>query len=331
MTTLVLLRLGYAAAVVVLAGWSAVVHVGIAANSSANIFTFLASAVVPEEVLPLPIESATLSIQTFDWSSIDTTGMGACGKRKCFFRSSTPSAAHQDEGYLVARQCAKDAKYDYLDRMMRTWEVVNKLEREDNLRHFLLEPPQKVGTPPKEDLARLNSIAKGPGNKIENEQYYGNETSQMNLVIQKVKAAPSPALIPRCYFTPRGFGGRFFFDPNSGSKEEFESLVANKTQFLHTLQEELQDLVAVLIKEPRLYNDFQFLIDSEARIHHFDLDRIEQSGYKAPTKQAFDNCFNSIIGNVVRILDGDYKDAKKKKRREKKKEKKKVSEKARRK
>ena len=231
MTTLVLLRLGYAAAVVVLAGWSAVVHVGIAANSSANIFSFLTSAVVPEEVLPVPIENATLSIQTFDWSSIDTTGMGACGKRKCFFRSSTPTAAHQDEGYLVARQCAKDAKYDYLDRMMRTWEVVNKLEREDNLRHFLLEPPQKVGTPPKEDLARLNSIAKGPGNKNENEQYYGNETSQMNLVIQKVKAAPSPALIPRCYFTPKGFGGRFFLIPTADRRRNLIVSLQTKHNF----------------------------------------------------------------------------------------------------
>ena len=213
---------------------------------------------------------------------------------------------------------------------MRTWEVAKRLEREDNLRHFLLEPPQKVGSPPKEDLAMLNSIAKTPGSKDENEQYYGNETSPMNLVIQKVRVAPSPALIPRCYFTPKGFGGRFFFDHNSGSMKAFDSLVANKTQFLHTLQEELQDLVAVLIKEPRLFYDFQFLIDSEARIYQIDLDRVEQSGYQAPTKQAFDNCLNSIIGNMIRILDGDYRDATKKRRRKKKKEDKKISSKARR-
>ena len=139
----------------------------------------------------------------------------------------------------------------------------------------------------------------------------------MNLVIQKVKEAPSPALIPRCYFTPKGKGGRFLFVHNSGSMKEFHHLVQNKTQFLLTLQEELQNLGDVLIKEPRLYNDFQFLIDSEARIHHIDLDRIEQSGYTAPTKQAFDNCFNSMIGNIMLILDGDYPDLKKRRKNKK--------------
>ena len=324
-----LLRLGYAASVVVLAGWSAVAHVGLAAGG-ARIFSRLTFGIdIPEASLPAQISDSnvTLSKSAFDWSNIDTTEMGACGMRKCFFRASTKRAAtgttvqQQDEGYLVAKQCTKDAKYDYLDRMMRTWEVTKRLEREDNLRHFLLEPPQKVGTPPQKDLALLNSIARTPGSKDENEQYYGNETSPMNLVIQKVKEAPSPALIPRCYFTPKGRGGRFFFDHNSargGSMKEFDNLVQNKTKFMLTLQEELRNLVDVLIKEPRLYNDFQFLIDSEARVHHIDLDRIEQSGYTAPTKQAFDNCFNSMIGNIIRILDGDYRDMKKKKKRNKK-------------
>ena len=319
-----LLRIGYAAGVVVLAGWSAVAHVGLAAGGGAGILSLLTPGIgIPEEVLLFAQASNNdaLSNLAFDWSNIDTTEMGACGMRKCFFRSSKKSVpaaeAQQDEGYLVAKQCSKDAKHDYLDRMMRTWEVTKQLEQEDNLRHFLLEPPQKVGTPPQKDLALLNSIARTPGNKDENEQYYGNETSPMNLVIQKVKEAPSPALIPRCYFTPKGRGGRFFFDHNSGSMKEFHHLVQNKTQFLLTLQGELQQLVDVLIKEPRLYNDFQFLIDSEARIHHIDLDRIEQSGYTAPTKQAFDNCFNSMAGNIIRILDGDYRDLKKKKKRKK--------------
>jgi hypothetical protein len=326
---ILLLRLGYAAAFVVLTGWSAVAHVGLAAGG-ASIFSLLTSDFVLGGVLPAQKSNATLSLSkaAFDWNNIDTTEKGACGMRKCFFRSSKKSAPaastastaelQQREGYLVAKQCTKDAKYDYLDRMMRTWDVTKRLEREDRFRHFLLEPPQKVGTPPKQNLAALNSIAKTPGSKDENEQYYGNETSPMNLVVQRVKEAPSPALIPRCYFTPRGRGGRFFFDHNSGSMKEFDNLVANKTQFLHTLQEELLHLFDVLVKEPRLYNDFQFLVDSEARIHHIDLDRIEQSGYTAPTKQAFDNCFNSMIGNIIRILDGDYRDMKTKKRRTKK-------------
>ena len=322
-----LLRLGYAASVVVLAGWSAVAHVGLAAGG-ARIFSRLTFGIdIPEASLPAQISDSnvTLSKSAFDWSNIDTTEMGACGMRKCFFRASTKRAAtgttvqQQDaEGYLVAKQCTKDAKYDYLDRMMRTWEVTKRLEREDNLRHFLLEPPQKVGTPPQKDLALLNSIARTPGSKDENEQYYGNETSPMNLIIQKVKEAPSPALIPRCYFTPKGRGGRFFLDHNSVDEVEFDRLVQNKTKFMLTLQEELRSLVDVLIKEPRLYNDFQFLVDIKARVHHIDLDRIEQSGYTAPTKQAFDNCFNSIIGNIIRILDGDYRDMKKKKKRNKK-------------
>lgn len=324
-----LLRLGYAASVVILAGWSAVAHVGLAAGD-AGIFSRLTSGIdIPDEIT-VPAQTSngnfTLLNLAFDWSNIDTTEMGACGMRKCFFRASTKKAAtgttaqQKGEGYLVAKQCAKDARYDYLDRMMRTWEVTKRLERENNLRHFLLEPPQKVGTPPQKDLALLNSIARTPGSKDENEQYYGNITSPMNLVIQKVKEAPSPALIPRCYFTPTGKGGRFFFDHNSGSMKEFHHLVQNKTHFLLTLRGELQNLGDALIKEPRLYNDFQFLIDSEARVHHIDLDRIEQSGYTAPTKKAFDNCFNSMIGNMMRILDGDYPEKKKKKKKKHKKD-----------
>lgn len=318
-----LLRMGYAASVVVLAGWSAVAHVGLAAGGAGIVSILTSGTSAPEEVLSVPTtNNASLSNSAFDWSNIDTTA-AACGMRKCFFRSSKKTApdvrAQQDEGYLVAKQCTKDAKYDYLDRMMRTWKVTKRLEREESLRHFLLEPPQKVGTPPREYLALLNSVARTPGSKDENEQYYGNETSPMNLVVQKVKEAPSPALIPRCYFTPKGRGGRFFFDHNSGSMKEFGNLVENKTHFMLTLQEELRSLVDALIKEPRLYNDFQFLIDSEARVHHIDLDRIEQSGYTAPTKQAFDNCFNSMIGNIISILDGDNRDMKKKKKRQKKK------------
>ena len=344
--TVLLLRLGYATAIVFLAGWSVAAQLKLVASASwASTDAIVSHFAVPSnETKEKSVaenrdgdtgtstnRGTTFSIATeprpFQWHFLDITKMGACGMRKCFFYSvnnetSTSATSSVQEGYIVARHSAKDAKYDYLDRMMRTWNVTKQLEREKGIRHFLLEPPQKLRPPSPHVLKRINALAMQGSKAVDD--FYGNGTSH-SLVVQRVQVAPSPALIPRCYFTPKGRGGRFFFDGNSGSKKDFHaaSSTVGKSRFMRTFQEELRDLVALVRNETRLWNDFQFLIDSEARIHHIDLDRIEQSGYTAPTEKAFDNCFGSIIGHVTRILHGDRSEISTKERKGKKEKKKK--------
>jgi len=343
--TVLLLRLGYATAIVFLAGWSVAAQLKLVASASwASTDAIVSQFAVPSNetkekslagkrdgntgINRGTTSSVAIEARPFQWHFLDMTKMGACGMRKCFFYSvfndtSTSTTSNVKEGYLVARHSAKDAKYDYLDRMMRTWNVTKKLEREQGIRHFLLEPPQKLPPPSLHILKRVNALAMQGSKSVDD--FYGNGTSH-SLVVQRVQVAPSPALIPRCYFTPKGRGGRFFFDGNSGSKKDFHaaSSIMGKSQFVRKFQVELRDLVVLLRNETRLWNDFQFLIDSEARIHHIDIDRIEQSGYTAPTEKAFDNCFRSIIGHVTRILNGDSSElSTKKRKREKEKKKKK--------
>lgn len=316
-----ILRLGYAVTLLFLAGCSVLAQFRL----TASIWSASSSSVL---VIPSNETSSTIptnslvstTFRPFEWNFLDMTKMGLCGMRKCFFRSrstgSISSTSGTPEGYLVAKHDTKDAKYDYLDRMMRTWDVANRLEKEQNMSHFLLQPPEKVEPPPLDILKLVNALAL-PGGKVVDE-FYGNGTSH-SLVVQKVKVAPSPALIPRCYFTPKGRGGRFFFDTHSSPHKDFDDAIEDKDKFMNTFKEELQDLITLLAEEKRLWNDFQFLVDSKGLVHHIDLDRIEQSGYTVPNQNAFDRCFGSIIGNTIKILDGDYSDIKKKKRKQKQK------------
>ena len=228
--TVLLLRLIYAT-VVFLAGWSVVAQLKFVASSSwassdiVSLFELQSYETSSPKPLPDERDSGAGNVisygkgsisseprRSFQWEFLDMTKPGACGMRKCFFHSilnQNSTTISVQEGYIIARHSAKDAKYDYLDRMMRTWEVTKGLESKLGIRHFLLEPPQKVPPPSQHILKRINSLAM-QGSKS-TDDFYGNGTSH-SIVIQRVKVAPSLSIIPRCYFTPKGRGGRFFFD-----------------------------------------------------------------------------------------------------------------------
>lgn len=298
--------LGYVAAALFLAGRLAVSQFKLATSTY---WSAPSSGIIPLFIMPsnetssVPLSgwsasnSAGNASQPFEWNFLDFTKMGACGVRKCFFRSSSAGSdsdiSGMQQGYLVAKRLREDTyEDDFFDAMMRTWNVANRLEKEQNMSHFLLQPPQKVKPPPLDILKRVNSLAIRDGHVAE--AYYGNGTLQ-SLVVQKVRVAPSPALIPRCFFGPRGRSGRLFFDSHSTRRKEFYATITDKGEFMTTFQKEMKHLLALLTEEKRLWYDFQFLVDSKAHIYHIDLDRIEQGGYSFPKQNAFEKCFGSII------------------------------------
>jgi len=265
-------------------------------------------------------DSTSIS-RPFEWTDLDTDRNATCGNRKCFFhRSSTVQTSTSEgepskEGYLVANECAtykkdeKEYQENYFEWVQYVYNVARRLEREDNIRHFLLEPPQRVALPPLDVVRRLNSIALRNGEL--DLTFFGNDTKHNtchsnSVVVQKVRVAPYPNLVPRCYFTAKsGSGGRFYWH-NKASVKEFGLAAVEKHQFLRTFEMELESLIDLLKKEERLWYSFQFLVDYKGRIHHIDIDRIEQSGHPVPKPSASGKCLDSIKRNFVKILNGKY-------------------------
>ena len=256
-----------------------------------------------DKVLPTPEG-------TFDWDELDTDHAAVCGNRKCFFHGRAAG-----EGYLVAKECLSDrVKFTYLTDL-RAWRLAHFLEEQEDMRHFLLEEPRKVALPSAEALSRLNAVTFR--NEEPDREYFGNRTefdlcrlTSLSLIVQKVRIAPWPHLVPRCYFTrKRGKGGEFYWHggpPGNGTMEQFGAEARRRGGFLHTLDEELRRLQALLKREQRLWFDFQFLVDADARIHHIDIDRIaERGGHKragTPSDAAIKNCFEGIKRNFADVL-----------------------------
>ena len=142
--------------------------------------------------------------EEFPWGDLDTDAVAPCGYRKCFFRrragvGGEPAA---EEGYLVAKECTVgDVDYGY-ETDLKAWHVARDLEREVGLRHFFLAPPRKVALPAEGVVARLNAVALRE--EQPDHEYYGNRTkfalcrlTSLRLVVQKVRLAPRPHLIPK--------------------------------------------------------------------------------------------------------------------------------------
>ena len=103
-------------------------------------------------------------------------------------------------------------------------------------------------------------------------------------------------------FGKKGKLGRQFFDRNSASKKKFVSRIGDKIKFLQTFEEEMKVLMPLLASEERLWKDFQVLVDTDGRIYHIDLDRIEQAGMNSPSEKETHNCFRRIIANILKML-----------------------------
>mmetsp|Transcript_9843 Transcript_9843/g.22035 ORF Transcript_9843/g.22035 Transcript_9843/m.22035 type:complete len:363 (-) Transcript_9843:1926-3014(-) len=254
--------------------------------------------------------SSDFSLLEWNGIQIDTTKRAACGYRKCFFHS----GVNESEGYLLAR-----AESDWMGRMKRTWKDARRLKKKYNMRHFMLEPPHHSGVPPRKVLKELNSLVASTQSPQKTRSFFGstkkkqynlasNSTSKdRGIVVQKVKLAPTPSLIVRCYFFKGHRNGRYFLDKESSSEDVFRSAVHDKASFVSTFQAETKDLISLLAKEARLWYDFQFMVDSRGRIHHIDLDRMETSGgFHFPSGKGAQNCLTDAVKGVSNIIVGTH-------------------------
>ena len=258
---------------------------------------------------PQPIAHA------FDWSDLDLSQRASCGMSKCFFPS---RRGDNDEGYLVQHSKSNQSKTH--QKWLQTWERAEEMTSSYNgTRHFLLDAPVMPENPSLEVLQRMNEMVFGPGKR---DNYFGktkgyNATlkskSKSGFIVQRVKTAPAPSLICRCYFFGRksakkGEEGRFKFDGLSASTDNFRQAVANDKAFMSTFKVELQRTIRLLADDRyrSLFKDFQFLLDIQGRIHHIDLDRMEEKTFRYPSRKGAKQCFDGALSKLTRVLNGEY-------------------------
>lgn len=148
--------------------------------------------------------------------------------------------------------------------------------------------------------------------------YFGNDTSHNfcgsnYVIVQKVRVAPNPNLVVRCYFSKAGKQGRFLLQDRT-ARIRFKRYVLRYggwkqwrnigESFLRTIQNELNDLVRITELEGRLWRDFQFLVDTEGRIYHIDVDRIEQEEFplKPPKEKARNRCIQNTLAFFEKLI-----------------------------
>ena len=279
------------------------------------------SAQLPNLLLPALYDSVSAATselrfkhEEFDWNDIDLTQRGSCGMTKCFFASARGGGGGK-EGYLI--QHSKRNQTKTYEKWQRIWERAEELTSSHNgTRHFLLGPPLMPVDPPLEVLKKLNAIVFGPGRT--NNHYFGktkrySAKSNVGFIVQRVKMAPTPSLISRCYFfggkkKKEGEEGRFKFDDLSASTEKFRLAVSDENAFMSTFETELRQTIKLLADKrySGLWKDFQFLLDTQGRIFHIDLDRMEERTFRYPSKKGAKQCFNGALSKLAGVFNGNY-------------------------
>ena len=278
------------------------------------------SAQLPKLLLPAlydSVNAATSELQfrreEFDWSDLDLTQRGSCGMTKCFFASAR--GGDGDEGYLI--QHSKRNQTKTYEKWQRIWERAEELTSNHNgTRHFLLDPPLMPVDPPLEVLKKLNAMVFGPGRT--NNHYFGktkrySAKSNVGFIVQRVRMAPTPSLISRCYFfggkkKKKGEEGRFKLDDLSASTDKFRLAVSDENAFMSTFETELRRTIKLLANErfSGLWKDFQFLLDTQGRIHHIDIDRMEERTFRYPSKKGVKQCFDGALSKLAGVFNGNY-------------------------
>ena len=274
-------------------------------------FTMLPS-FLPGMLVP-PVRSRN---GAFEWSNLDLTQRASCGMSKCFFSSSRGDG---NEGYLVQHSKSNQSKTH--QKWLRTWERAEEMtSRHNGTRHFLLDSPLMPANPPVEVLERMNAMVFGPGRT--NNHYFGKTEGynaarrskpNQGFIVQRVRTAPTTSLICRCYFFSRksakgGEEGRFKFDGLSTSTHKFRVAVSDEKAFMSTFKTELRRTKRLLADEryKSIFKDFQFLLDAQGRIYHIDLDRMEESTFRYPSKKGKKQCFDGAKSKLKRVLNGEY-------------------------
>lgn len=226
---------------------------------------------------------------SFQVKNLDVSKGVPCGGNKCFFRLKD----NPDVGYLVQpdvfRYDKRTTHEQLFQLQLNSWEFAEQLRQENNIQHFLLEPPTKVKVTKK--LAKqlnANIFSEAREVKYDEDRFKWKST----VFIQKVKLAPEPNIIIGCTTTKQGQFKR--------NAEEFFARVNDKDTFLERFSSALKQVKRVLKEEPCLFRDFQVLLDTSGQVYHLDFDRCFSSRDPAIKRRER----KSRVNLCLRTIDG---------------------------
>jgi hypothetical protein len=208
----------------------------------------------------LPFESC----DAFDFSE-----PAKCGGCKCYLQlKETPT-----DGYLVKHDNPKCK--NLMDRMTKAYELAKELENNFQIKHPLVEPPQLLDpntAPPclSEQLTNSSNFVSVKAHADRKKISVTFNTSKP-ILYMKNRAIPTPHFLVKSLKLK---------DPVVFVKNH----VHNTTIFLKNFEEDENRIAPMLDYEPKLYFDFQVVLDSYGGIHHLDFDRAYKDGQKDPSQ-----------------------------------------------
>ena len=240
-----------------------------------------------------------------------------CGYNKCFFHS----RKEEGKGYLVARSGGDQLTFQ---NMKQAWKDVQRLEEmlanatstTSNapllpFRHFLAGPTKSVEIANNHTLTKMNELARGwwvdkAGRRSKAKSYYGSfeKSKRIFVLVQEIHIAPKPHLLVFC-------------NPDQEHKtiqqiSNFSTSIQNKESFLSTFDEEWDQLLvhqstpSILQMEPRLWYDFQILVDTKGQIYHIDLDRTPNKNGNPKSKLKGAQKINKEISRMEQACSRTY-------------------------
>jgi len=237
---------------------------------------------------------------SFQLKNLDTSRRVPCGANKCFFRLNTDPTI----GYLVQPDVFRYDKQTSPDQLFRTlevsWELAEQLRTKHDIKHFLLEPPNKVKINKK--LAKqlnANIWSEARGVQYDEPRFPKGSTA----FIQKVRLAPEPNLIIGCTSSKRAQFQR--------SVDVFLAQVIDKKAFARQFAGDMRLTRMLLKEEPCLFKDMQVLVDTEGRLFHLDFDRCFSSRdthqKRTEKKSRVNHCLRTLYNverHVEQLLSG---------------------------
>jgi len=210
-----------------------------------------------------------------------------CGNWKCYYKSSS----HPGFGYVIGSNSRGRGSWNLTKALTEAYQLAQKLQDSFGLRHFFQSPPitfpcsqtLKDGLNNRQVQLFLKKYGH-TGKKPFGIAAVKNKPCQV--VVQVVREAPEPNILVQGYYDD--------FDTFANEVRLVDPFlknhVANVSKFLEQFRNDWNRTVLAYQTFPKLYRDFQFLLDSEGFIWQLDLDRVNEKKHKKHkvTQQQFE-------------------------------------------
>jgi hypothetical protein len=267
------------------------------------------------------------AVPAFSWDFLDRNQTAMCGADKCLLRSRFRLSAdssgcggdeHEHEHHRIGYLVSRDGKGD--ESIFDGWKISRYLTGAFGIRHFLLEPPIRT------TLHR--SVAEtlfGPTNATEQIFPPLVHSDSMATTVQKIRIAPEDSrelrlkqtkdevvelleelllllLLPPVNDTHTNYG-----DAHQAAASPCGNTTTTTTplpEFLKTLDAEIAATHDLLLCEPLLALDFQFMVDAKGTLYHLDFDRVlsQLGGLRGYNQTAFDAKVRFRLDGARRLL-----------------------------